>query len=117
MMDMQPLWTNSLIYPDELLDRILILEGSPDVSEQDELHELKRFRYQVTAGKNFAQCQPFIREDHFEDHTRDVAEENGLICDSWPLRCINWTKAADELRSAYTCAELAGRTFYFRREE
>lgn len=51
-----------------------------------------------------------IGEWYFEQYARDLAEETGSYdpSASWPLNCIDWEKAADELRQDYTSVSFGG---------
>ncbi len=58
-----------------------------------------------------------IRESYFPDYARELAEETGgsdIRNASWPFNCIDWQKAADELRHDYSTAEFGGVTFLYR---
>lgn len=57
-----------------------------------------------------------IRESHFKDYAQELAEEIGAINSdaSWPNNCIDWEKAADELRVDYSEQEVEGRTYLYR---
>jgi uncharacterized protein with von Willebrand factor type A (vWA) domain len=57
-----------------------------------------------------------IHEDYFEEHARELAEELGAIDPdaSWPLNCIDWEYAAEQLKHDYTIVEFDGDTFYVR---
>jgi hypothetical protein len=57
-----------------------------------------------------------IRESHFEDYAQQLAEDIGAIDDSatWPNNCIDWERAARELRMDYTEVEFKGVSFLTR---
>ena len=57
-----------------------------------------------------------IEEGEFEDHARELAEDIGAIDREagWPNTCIDWEKAADELKMDYTVIEFEGETYYVR---
>ena len=57
-----------------------------------------------------------IRDSHFRDHARDLAEDMGLLHESscWPYRCIDWDQAARELRMDYSATEFRGTTYWYR---
>lgn len=57
-----------------------------------------------------------VRETHFEDHARELAEECGMITAgaTWPNNCIDWGQAARELQMDYTSTEIDGITYYYR---
>lgn len=44
----------------------------------------------------------FIRDSFLEEYIKDLAENQfDLDLDSWPVKHIDWKKAADELRDKY----------------
>lgn len=57
-----------------------------------------------------------IRDSYFKEYAQELAEEIGAIQANaqWPCRCIDWDKAAWELRMDYTSAEYDGVTYWYR---
>ena len=56
-----------------------------------------------------------IPESEFEDYARELAEEIGGMDDAkWPFTCIDWEKAADELKQAYTPVSYQGEDYFVR---
>lgn len=57
-----------------------------------------------------------VRDSYFKDYAQELAEECGMIPDDnrWPCTCIDWDKAARELRMDYTSAEFEGVTYWYR---
>ena len=57
-----------------------------------------------------------IRDSYFEDYARELADDIGAInADAtWPNSCIDWEKAADELKQDYTSVEYDGVTYWVR---
>lgn len=51
-----------------------------------------------------------IPDGEFEDYARELAEDIGAIDRDagWPLRCIDWKRAANELRMDYTSITFDG---------
>ena len=98
----------------EALDRAKDALTEWDAEHADELKALEDFIDEGT--DEFRHGETLVREDHFEDYARDLAEETGALenCDHWPLTCIDWEKAARELRMDYTEAEFLGHTYLFR---
>jgi len=101
----------------DISDRINDLEGCDklDEEEQEELEGLKEFWEEGTA--EFQHGETLIREDYFEDYARELAEDiygKELEGSSWPFTCIDWEKAARELKFDYTEADLNGTTYLFR---
>lgn len=60
--------------------------------------------------------EALIRDSYFEDYAQELAEDIGAINDdaSWPNNCIDWEKAADELRIDYSAVDFDGVTYWIR---
>jgi antirestriction protein len=98
--------TEDMIDSRDVIERIAELEADDerDEYEAEELAALKAFAEQ---GEGFADWQygeVFIRDSYFEDYARELAEDMGAITgdESWPATCIDWERAARELRMDYT---------------
>lgn len=56
-----------------------------------------------------------VRESHWVNYAQELAED---VCEidfsqlTWPLTCIDWEQAADELRMDYTTVTWDGVDFY-----
>lgn len=57
-----------------------------------------------------------IRDTYFEEYARELAEDIGAIDRNanWPLGCIDWKQAADELKMDYTSVDFDGETYWIR---
>jgi hypothetical protein len=57
-----------------------------------------------------------IPESGFQDYARELAEDIGAIDPQagWPLHCIDWERAANELATDYTLIEYDGDSYYYR---
>lgn len=60
--------------------------------------------------------ETLISEDHFIEYAEQLAED---ICEMprdvrWPFTCIDWEKAADELRADYSTVTLFGNDYLYR---
>lgn len=57
-----------------------------------------------------------IADDYFERYAQDLADDIGAIDRnaSWPTNCIDWEKAANELRVDYRSVEIDGKTYWYR---
>lgn len=57
-----------------------------------------------------------IRDTYFETYARELAEDTGAIGrdDPWPIRCIDWDKACDELQMDYTSVDFDGVEYWIR---
>ena len=58
----------------------------------------------------------FIRDSYFVDYAQELAEELDLIPAGaqWPAYCIDWERAARELRVDYSSVEFDGVTYWYR---
>jgi antirestriction protein len=52
----------------------------------------------------------------FIEYTQELAEDIGAIDRDakWPVYCIDWERAARELKMDYTSVQVNGTTYYFR---
>lgn len=84
--------------------------------EQTELAELDELESEV--GMEWRHGEQLIPEDDFEEYARDLADELGYMdnkaASSWPFTCIDWEKAAEELKQDYSQADYQGTTYLFR---
>ena len=57
-----------------------------------------------------------IRDSYFQEYAQELADECGLINRevSWPYTCIDWDKAARELRMDYTAIDFDCVTYWIR---
>jgi hypothetical protein len=57
-----------------------------------------------------------IRDSHFQDYARQLAEDIGAIPDDakWPCTCIDWDQAASELKVDYSALEFDNVTYWYR---
>lgn len=57
-----------------------------------------------------------IADSYFKEYAQELAEDCGMINDnaSWPNNCIDWDKAARELRMDYTPVTINGFTYWTR---
>lgn len=87
----------------DLQERLEELEAE-DTLEEEEQKEFETLRMLSDEVTDWQYGETFIREDYFEDYARELAEDIGAIPDdvSWPMTCIDWEQAADQLRQDYT---------------
>lgn len=85
-------------------------------NNQDELDALNTLRDEFD-HRSWRDGVTLIPDDDFEDYARDLAEDlygNDIRKASWPFDCIDWEKAADELRMDYSSVEYDGVTYLYR---
>jgi hypothetical protein len=99
----------------ELLDAAILDFGT---DEQKELKALEAIKDEIgeARGKINDEGGPFVHENDFEDYARELADEIGAISgrESWPLNCIDWAFAAEELKGDYSSVEWNGTTYLYR---
>jgi hypothetical protein len=90
-----------------------IPEEPLDEDERAELAELQILRNDVS---EFDDGATLIREDDFESYARELAEDIGAIPldASWPLTCIGWEQAAQELAHDYSTVTYDGEHWFYR---
>lgn len=57
-----------------------------------------------------------IAEEDFAEYAQELAEECGMVKDdaSWPNNCIDWDKAADQLRQDYSMVTFRDTDYLYR---
>ena len=88
----------------------------------EELDELKALKALAEKAENYVSDwehgATMIRESHFKEHAQELAEDIGAIkfdvSSQWPYTCIDWDKAARELKMDYTEVDYDGVTYLVR---
>lgn len=90
----------------------------PDDEDWPELVALKKL---AEEGEDYAADWRFgetlIRDSYFETYAQQFAEDIGRIDGreyDWPLDCIDWKQAAEELQMDYTSIDFDGVTYWIR---
>jgi hypothetical protein len=93
------------------LDDALSGFGDDEAKELEAIEELERDIGELTRHGG-----SLIHESNFEDYARQLAEDIGAIDRnaSWPLHCIDWRQAAEELKQEYTCVTFDGEDYFHR---
>lgn len=102
----------------DIIERIAELEAleTRDEDEAYELYALKRLEEEASGFGDWEYGGTLIRDSYFEAYARELAEDIGAISgeEGWPLGCIDWERAADQLRQDYTSIEFNGVTYWVR---
>lgn len=93
--------------------------GDPD---REEAQELKNILEELCGNGGDEQWRgdwypsTLIAARYFKTYAQDLAEETGAIDSNatWPMRCIDWDQAAEELQQDYAAIEIGDRTFFYR---
>lgn len=84
--------------------------------------EVANLRKELAALKELAEVGGdsghFIKDDDFEKFAEEFADEIGAINRDvgWPMNCIDWKAAAEQLKMDYESVEFMGSTYYYRPE-
>jgi len=83
--------------------------------EAEELAELEELENEI-GHSAMKDGETMVPEHNFQEYARQFAEDIGAIPDDaqWPCTCIDWEKAADELRQDYTSVTYQGQDYYVR---
>ena len=99
----------------DIIARIAELEddvesGLADEDEVEELKALKSLAEDAEGSPDWAYGETLIRDSYFEDYARDLAEDIGAISgdEKWPANCIDWERAAEELKYDYFSVDFDG---------
>lgn len=86
-----------------------------DINKGRELDALRALRDQASPySEDWKYGESLIRDSYFEEYARELAEDTGMVdeCAAWPVRHIDWTAAADELKGDYTEVDFNGVTYW-----
>jgi antirestriction protein len=103
----------------EVIERIEELESDCEITE-DEAVELAALRALAAEAEQYAADwrygEALIRDSYFVTYAQELAEEIGAIQSDaqWPATCIDWERAARELRIDYTSVDFDGVTYWVR---
>ena len=101
----------------DIIARIEELEAGEelDTADKEELAAAKALIEEL--GEEDAEAGLYlIHEDNFEDYAQEFAEDIGAIPKdlNWPAYCIDWERAANDLRMDYTSVEYQGVSYLYR---
>lgn len=84
--------------------------------EGQELKTLLKVQEQAEGYSDWRYGETLIRDSHFEDYARELAEDLGYIKKDvgWPYTCIDWERAANDLRTDYTSIDFDGVDYLMR---
>lgn len=92
-------------------------EGGEAETRAEELKALKDLEGEASGyASDWNHGETLIRESYFRDYAEQFAEDIGAInADAaWPNNCIDWDKAAGELKSDYTEVDFDGVAYLIR---
>jgi hypothetical protein len=92
-------------------------ENQEEFENQEELDSLIALQDQCEGyAVDWKYGETLIRDTYFQDYAKELASDIGAIShdEQWPLNCIDWEEAVDELQQDYTSVEFDGETYWIR---
>jgi antirestriction protein len=101
-----------------VIERIDTLEADENRTEEEtaELAALKALQEEGECSPDWRYGETLIRYDYFKEYAQQLAEDTGAIRHetSWPYTCIDWERAARELKMDYTAVYFGGIEYFIR---
>jgi len=115
--------TDDMIYSLDVIERIDELESyynedafedNLNENQRDELLALKTFAEEAENCCDWSGGTTLISDNYFERYAEEHASDIGAISSEhqWPLYCIDWEKAADDLKVDFSSVDFDGVTFW-----
>lgn len=108
----------------DVIDSRQIIERIEELTDSEmdsaEMAELDSLRKLETEASDYSEDWEFgstlIRDSYFVTYAQELAEDIGAVDDSatWPNTCIDWDRAARELRMDYTSVSFDGIDYWVR---
>lgn len=102
---------------DDVIDSRDVIEALRDLDvEGAEYAALRAFADDGESLVDWSYGVTLVRDSHFTEYARELAHDAGFVSggEGWPLNCIDWERAAAELRCDYTPIEFDGVTYWGR---
>lgn len=114
----------------DVIERIQYLEDERDQIEDEEEREawteddegkelaaLKALADEAEGCGDWAHGETLIADSYFTEYAEELVSDIGDYDPRnvrWPYTCIDWEKAADELKQDYTRVDFDGETYWIR---
>ena len=106
----------------DIIARIDELEADEDDQDfdEDDHHDLDMLRDLANEASGYSEDwqygEALIRDSYFTEYAEQVAEDIGAINrdSNWPLCCIDWEDAAEQLQQDYTSVDFDGVEYWIR---
>lgn len=88
----------------------------PAYAEANEYKLLCDLRDEVQGCGDRKYGEILVRDSYFTDYSQQLAEDIGAVNEKalWPNNCIDWERAARELKMDYTAVDFDGVTYWIR---
>lgn len=82
----------------------------------EELRALKALADDASSSPDWSYGEGLIKDSYFETYAEQLADDIGAIDRNanWPINCIDWEKAAEQLKQDYMSVEFDGETYWIR---
>jgi len=118
---------NSISNSDNVIDSRDIIERIESLQEEaqedglleheaEELVGLKALAEEASSSPDWEHGESLIRDTYFKEYAQELSEDIGAIDHnvSWPLHCIDWDQATDELKMDYLSVDYDGVEYWIR---
>ena len=102
---------------DTLADAQAALKEWDEGDEGKELAALKALADEAEGYGDWAHGEALIADSYFTEYAEELTSDIGDYDPrnvQWPYTCIDWEKAADELKQDYTSVDFDGETYWIR---
>lgn len=84
--------------------------------EIEELSNLLALQEEASGSSDWTYGETLIRDSYFQEYAQELAEDIGAINKqaTWPNNCIDWERAADELKQDYFSVDFDGVDYWIR---
>jgi hypothetical protein len=110
----------SMVYSDEITNRIAYLSNLPEreVNEEEELEWLLKVEAEAKSYNEDYDCgESLINDEYLDVYAAEYASEIFPMdqLSHWPCNCINWVEATEELKKEMGRIDWNGSTFWIRK--
>ena len=87
-----------------------------DADNADELKALKALADEAGSSPDWEYGESLIRDSYFTEYAQQLADDTGAIDRNanWPVNCIDWEQAAEQLKADYFSVDFDGETYWIR---
>lgn len=103
-------------FPDDFTGTADELKDYGVIDDAEELRVLEALAEEGSSTSDWTDGETLIRDSYFEQYAKDLAGDLGAINPDagWPNNCIDWERAARELREDYFEVDFDGVTYWIR---
>ena len=112
----RPSNNDDMIDSRDIIEAITDLEDAEDEDDQEELKTLKALQDEAEGTSDWVHGEALIRDSYFTDYAQQLAEDIGAVDlnATWPMNCLDWDYAAEQLQQDYFGVDFDGITYWIR---